>query len=115
MASGRAAATASPTEAASRPSITTPTAPSCFSKPSFAAFVVVAVTWWPRATNCGTSRSPKAPLPPATNTRMTITVLISSLALNPETRQPRPAVTSALTAGGDIRKAGQVKGHVWPV
>jgi hypothetical protein len=77
IASGRAAATASPTETASSPSITTPSAPSCSSKPSLAALVVVAVTWWPRATSCGTSRRPMTPVPPATNTRTTITVLIS--------------------------------------
>jgi hypothetical protein len=40
------------------------------------ALVVVAVTWWPRATNCGTSRRPITPVPPAMNTRMTITLLI---------------------------------------
>jgi hypothetical protein len=47
-------------------------APSCFSKPSLDALVVVAVTWWPRATSWGTSRRPMAPVPPATNTRMTM-------------------------------------------
>ena len=74
--SGWAAATASPTDAASSPSITTPSAPSCASRSSLAALVVVAVTWWPRATSCGTSRRPMTPVPPATNTRMTITFLI---------------------------------------
>ena len=44
IASGRAAATASPTDTASSPSITTPSAPSCSSTPSLAALVVVAVT-----------------------------------------------------------------------
>src|SRR6266508_731547 len=71
IASGRAAATASPTDAAPSPSITTPLAPSCCSKPSLAALVVVAVTWWPRATSRGTSRRPMTPVPPATNTRIT--------------------------------------------
>ena len=33
---------------------------------------VQAVTWWPRATSCGTSRLPTTPVPPATNTRMII-------------------------------------------
>ena len=28
--------------------------------------VVVAVTWWPRATSCGTSRHPRTPVPPRT-------------------------------------------------
>jgi hypothetical protein len=41
-----------------------------------AALVVVAVTWWPRATSWGTSRRPMTPVPPATNTRMSITFLI---------------------------------------
>jgi hypothetical protein len=44
IASGRAPATASPTDAASSPSITTGSAPSCSSRPSLAALVVVAVT-----------------------------------------------------------------------
>ena len=44
MASGRATATASPTDAASSPSITTPSAPSCSSSPNLPALVVVAVT-----------------------------------------------------------------------
>jgi hypothetical protein len=83
IASGRAAATAAPTDAASSPSITTPSGPNCFSKPSFAALVVVAVTWWPRATSWGISRRPMAPVPPATNTRMTITFLIPELTLSP--------------------------------
>jgi hypothetical protein len=48
-----------------------------------AALVVVAVTWWPRATSWGTSRRPMAPVPPATNTRMTITFLIPELTLSP--------------------------------
>ncbi len=72
-ASGLAAATAAPTDTASSPSITTPSAPSSASKLSLAEPVAVAVTWWPRATSCGTSRRPKTPLPPATNTRMTVT------------------------------------------
>jgi len=93
IASGLAAATAAPTDTASSPSITTPSAASRSSKPSLAAPVAVAVTWWPRVTSCGTSRRPKAPLPPATNTRTTITLLTPELTLNPETRQPRPSVT----------------------
>ena len=76
IASGRARATASPTDAASNPSITTPSAPSSFTRPSLAALVVVAVTWWPRATSCGTRRRPIAPDPPATNTLTTITFQI---------------------------------------
>ena len=88
IASGRAAATASPTDTASSPSITTPSAPSCSSDPNLPGLVVVAVTWWPRATSCGTSRLPMTPVPPATNTRMTITLLFQSLSLRPETRQP---------------------------
>jgi hypothetical protein len=68
--SGRAAATASPTNIASSPSITMPSAPSCSSSPNLAALVVVALTWCPRVTNCGTSRRPITPVPPATNTRM---------------------------------------------
>ena len=71
--SGWALATASLTEAASSPSITTPSAPRSASRPSLSALVVVAVTRWPRATSCGASRRPSTPLPPATNTRMTIT------------------------------------------
>nr|WP_239001025.1 hypothetical protein [Jiangella asiatica] len=43
--SGRAAATVSPTDAASGPSITTASAPSCCSCPTLAGLVVVAVTW----------------------------------------------------------------------
>jgi hypothetical protein len=54
--SGRAVATASPTDAASSPSMTTGCAPNCSSIRTLAAFVVVAVTWWPRATSCGTNR-----------------------------------------------------------
>jgi hypothetical protein len=73
--SGRAPATASPTDTASSPSITTASAPSRSSRPRFAALVVVAVTWCPRATSCGTSRCPRTPVPPATNTRMTITLV----------------------------------------
>jgi hypothetical protein len=65
-----------PTETASSPSITTPSAPSRAREPSLAALVVVAVTWWPRATSCGTSRCPMTAVPPATNTRMTVTFLI---------------------------------------
>ncbi len=42
--SGRALATASPTDTASNPSITTPSAPSSESNPSLAAVVVDAVT-----------------------------------------------------------------------
>ena len=45
IASGLAAATASPTDTASSPSITTPSAPSCSSKLSLAGPVAVAVTW----------------------------------------------------------------------
>src|SRR4051812_3607997 len=78
IASGRAAAPAAPTEAASSPSITTPSAPSRASRFTLAALVVVAVTWWPRATSCGTSRRPRTPVPPATNTRMIITFPDSS-------------------------------------
>jgi len=44
MTSGLAAATASPTEAASSPSITTPSAPIRSSRPSLASLVVVPVT-----------------------------------------------------------------------
>jgi hypothetical protein len=63
--------------------------PSCASNPNLPALVVVAVTSWPRATSCGTRRRPMTPVPPATNTRMTITFLITlSLAL----RHRRPAV-----------------------
>jgi len=54
--SGFAAATASPTEASSSPSITTASAPSFSSTTSLPGLDVVAVTWWPRATSCGTSR-----------------------------------------------------------
>jgi hypothetical protein len=43
--SGSAAATASPTDAASNPSITTPSAPSSSSRSSLPTLVVVAVTW----------------------------------------------------------------------
>jgi hypothetical protein len=71
IASGRAAATASPTDAASSPSITMPSAPSCSSSSNLPALVVVAVTWCPRATSCGTRRRPMTPVPPATNTRIT--------------------------------------------
>jgi hypothetical protein len=42
--SGAAVATASPTETASRPSITTPRAPISATRPSLASLVVVAVT-----------------------------------------------------------------------
>jgi hypothetical protein len=91
IASGRAAATASPTDTASRPSITAPSAPSRASKPSLPGRVAVAVTWWPRATSCGTSRRPKAPLPPATNTRTTITFLISGIHSQPRD-EAAPAV-----------------------
>jgi hypothetical protein len=57
--------------------------------------VVVAVTWWPRPTSCGTSLRPVTPVPPATNTRTTITIHSPKLSLAPETRQPQPPVTSA--------------------
>ena len=90
------------TDTGSSPSITAPSAPSRSSKPSLAGLVVVAVTWWPRATSCGTSRRPKTPVPPATNTRITITVLMPELTLNPETRQSRPSVTfGGKTVGED--------------
>lgn len=45
IASGRAAATASPTDAASSPSISTASAPSCSSSASLPGVVAVAVTW----------------------------------------------------------------------
>jgi hypothetical protein len=51
-----AVATASPTDTASSPSITTPSAPNCSSNPSLPGPVVVAVTWWPRATDEQLSR-----------------------------------------------------------
>ena len=70
---GWAAATAASTAPASNPSMTTGSAPSPANPASPARLVVVAVTRWPRATNCGTSRRPTTPVPPATNTRMTIT------------------------------------------
>ena len=38
------------------------------------SLVVVAVTWCPRATNCGTSLRPRTPVPPATNTLMIVTL-----------------------------------------
>lgn len=85
--SGRAAATASPTDTASSPSITTPSAPSCSSSPNLPGLVVVAVTWCTRATSCGTRRHPMTPLPPATNSRMT-SPLNPVLALATKTRQP---------------------------
>ena len=47
MVSGWAAATASPTDAASRPSITMASAPCCSSLASLSRLVVVAVTWCP--------------------------------------------------------------------
>ena len=114
IASGRALATASPTDTASSPSITTPSAPSCSSKPSLAGLVVVAVTWWPRATSCGTSRRPKTPVPPATNTRITITVLIPELTLRPRD-ETAPAVCDigredsrrrSLAAAVDMERSG---------
>ncbi|MGY2746801.1 hypothetical protein ACVWZ8_003918 [Arthrobacter sp. UYCu723] len=74
--SGCAAAKASPTHTASKPSITTASAPNCSSKPNLPEPVVVAVTRWPRATSCSTTRRPTTPVPPATNTRITITFLI---------------------------------------
>src|SRR3954471_16250574 len=84
--SGRAAATASRTDGASSPFITTPSAPSCASRSSLAGLVVVAVTWWPCATSCGTSRRPRTPLARATNTRTAITFLASE-PVETETRQ----------------------------
>src|SRR5918995_993991 len=69
-ASGSARATASPTPTASRPSTTTGSAPSARSPSSLSWSVVVAVTWCPRATSCGVSRRPIAPLPPARSTRI---------------------------------------------
>jgi len=71
---------ASPTEIASSPSITTASAPSCSTMPNLAA-LVVAVTWWPRATSCGTSRRPNTPVPPATNTRMAMSFPDSEVCL----------------------------------
>ncbi len=85
--SGPAAATASPTDTASRPSITTALAPNWSSKPNLAALVVVAVTWWPLATSRGTSRRPSTPVPPATNTRMIFASLNPEPVSEPETRQ----------------------------
>jgi hypothetical protein len=81
----------SPTAAASKPSITTPTAPICLSKPTLAFLVVVAVTWWSLATSCGTSRCPRTPLPPATNTRMIVCLASIEIPL-PESRQDDLAV-----------------------
>src|SRR6478736_3430726 len=68
--SGRAAATASPTAAASSPSMTMPSAPRSANSRSLSALVVVAVTSCPFATSCGTRNRPMTPLPPATNTRI---------------------------------------------
>ena len=45
IASGWALATAALTDASSRPSITTASAPNCSAKPTLAELVVVAVTW----------------------------------------------------------------------
>src|SRR5699024_7426383 len=73
--SGRACATASPTDAASSPSITTARAPSPSSRLTLASLVEVAVTSWPTATSIGSNRRPSIPLPPATNTFIVSTFL----------------------------------------
>src|SRR5690625_4129566 len=73
--SGRACATASPTDAASSPSITTARAPSPSSRLTLASLVEVAVTSWPAATSIGSNRRPSIPLPPATNTFIVNTFL----------------------------------------
>lgn len=91
--SGLAPATASPTDIASSPSITTGSAPSFARRPDLAAFVVVAVTWWPLATSCGTSRRPRTPVPPATNTRMPLTFLPSRTASHSRDEAARTSVT----------------------
>ena len=70
MASGSALATASPIPTASSPSTTTGSAPIVRMASVDVSFVVVPVTWWPRATSIGTSRRPTAPFAPATKTRM---------------------------------------------
>src|SRR5689334_16477135 len=72
MASGSARATASPTDAPSRPSTIAGTAPSARSDGAFSALLVVATTWCPCATSCGTRRRPMAPVAPATKTLMFI-------------------------------------------
>jgi hypothetical protein len=88
--SGAAPATASPTDIASNPSMTTPSAPSRANRPSLAALVVVAVTWWPLATSRGTSHRPTTPDPPATNTRITITFPVSGCRRQPRRDSPGP-------------------------
>lgn len=67
----------------------TAVAPSCSSMGRLLGFVVVAVTWWPRATSCGTSCRPTAPEPPATNSRMMVFSLVTGVAL----WQPRSQCT----------------------
>src|ERR1700722_8871140 len=107
IASGLALATASLTDTASSPSITTPSAPSRASTSSLAALVVVAVTWCPRATSCGTNLCPRTPAPPAKNTRMTLTLLIPEPVSASQDETARPFVRRrpnlAQTAGATWR------------
>ncbi len=68
--SGSALATASPTARPSSPSSSTGSAPASRSPASLPWLRVVAVTWCPAATSCGTRCRPTAPVAPATNTFM---------------------------------------------
>src|SRR5215217_5271630 len=70
IASGSARATASPTDAASSPSMIAGAAPSRRMCSARSGCRVVAVTVCPRSTSCRTSGVPIAPLPPATKTRI---------------------------------------------
>jgi len=72
MASSVALATRSPTDTASIPSTITGLAPNSATPASLSGLVVDALTWWPRATNCGTSLLPSTPLPSATKIRTTL-------------------------------------------
>src|SRR5579883_997772 len=70
IASGRVAATALFTAAASRTSRTTPSAPSAGRRFALSADREVPMTSCPAARNCGSRREPIAPVAPMTRTRM---------------------------------------------
>src|SRR5262249_7277434 len=94
-ASGPAPATAARTAARSRASAVTGCAPTALSHDALPASRVIAATSYPPATSRGTSRRPIAPLPPATNTFITV----SFPADVPVDETPAPAVTPAAGRG----------------
>src|SRR5262249_62134564 len=74
---------------------TTARAPAELSPDALPAPRVIPATWYPPATSRGTSRRPIAPLPPATNTFITVSFPDGC----PVDETPAPAVTPAAGRG----------------